>query len=97
MSEAEIGDALSRTPGWSRSTSLIERTFVFRDFVASMAFVNQVAVEAERTQHHPDISILYSKVRLAFSTHDAGGLTVKDFAGAVFANAAAAGQVAAAR
>ena len=67
---------------------MIERTFVFRDFVASMKFVNQVAAEAERTQHHPDIKILYSKVTLGFSTHDAGGITDKDFAGAAFADTA---------
>lgn len=86
LSDAEIADALASLPGWTRRGDAIERTFTFRDFVASMAFVNAVEAEAERTQNHPDIAILYSKVTLAFSTHDAGGITAKDVAGAGFAN-----------
>ncbi len=94
LNEAEITEALTRTDGWSHRGDAIERTFMFRDFIASMAFVNAVAAEAERAQHHPDIAILYSKVTLAFSTHDAGGLTVKDFAGASFANQACVATIA---
>jgi 4a-hydroxytetrahydrobiopterin dehydratase len=44
-----------------------------------MAFVNRVADLAEATDHHPDIDIRYSKVTLTLSTHDAGGLTARDF------------------
>ena len=44
-----------------------------------MGFVGKVAEEAERVQHHPDIMVRYSKVTLALSTHDAGGITEKDF------------------
>jgi len=47
-----------------------------------------MAIEAERTQHHPDILVKYNKVTLGYSTHDAGGLTVKDFDGAIAADAA---------
>lgn len=79
---------MSSVLGWSRNGDLIERTFVFPDFIASMRFVNQMAAEAERTQHHPDILIKYNKVTLGYSTHDAGGLTLKDFDGAISANAA---------
>lgn len=89
LTELEVTHALGTHPGWSRRGDLIQRIFLFKDFVAAMAFVNAIAAEAERTQHHPDIAILYSKVTLGFSTHDAGGLTVKDFAGAAFADAVA--------
>ncbi len=75
-------------PQWSRSGDLIERTFAFPDFIASMRFVNLMAIEAERAQHHPDILVKYNKVTLGYSTHDAGGLTVKDFDGAIAADVA---------
>jgi 4a-hydroxytetrahydrobiopterin dehydratase len=55
------------------------RIFVFEDFVQSLRFVNRVARQAESMNHHPDILIQYNKVRLAVTTHDEGGLTMKDF------------------
>ena len=88
LSSAEITAKMLCVPHWSRSGDLIERTFAFPDFIASMRFVNLMAIEAERTQHHPDILVKYNKVTLGYSTHDAGGLTVKDFDGAIAADAA---------
>ncbi|MSR69331.1 MAG: 4a-hydroxytetrahydrobiopterin dehydratase [Phycisphaerales bacterium] len=79
LSPSEIATRLALIPHWSRTGELIERTFAFAHFVAAMQFVNLVAQDAERTQHHPDILIKYNRVTLAFSTHDAGGLTQKDF------------------
>ena len=64
---------------WTKSGGVIQRTFAFDGFVQAMAFVGKVAEEAERVQHHPDIMVRYSKVTLALSTHDAGGITEKDF------------------
>ena len=55
------------------------RQFQFADFLGSIAFVNSVAQVAEAAGHHPDIDIRYNKVRLALTTHDAGGITAKDF------------------
>ena len=88
LSSAEITAKMLCVPHWSRSGDLIERTFAFPDFIASMRFVNLMAIEAERTQHHPDILVKYNKVTLGYSTHDAGGLTFKDFDGAIAADAA---------
>jgi 4a-hydroxytetrahydrobiopterin dehydratase len=79
LSETQIRDRLSRLPGWERRGSEISRTWTFTDFESSMAFVNKVAALAQSADHHPDIDIRYSKVTLALSTHDAGGLTGKDF------------------
>jgi 4a-hydroxytetrahydrobiopterin dehydratase len=56
-----------------------------------MAFVNSVAESAERVQHHPDILVRYSKVTLTLSTHDANGITTKDFDFARAADAIAGG------
>ncbi len=79
MSEPEIKDALKAIPDWSELNGEIQRTYQFSDFVASMAFVTKVADAAEAAQHHPDILIRYNKVTLTVSTHDAGGITDKDF------------------
>lgn len=79
MDEARIILALSALPQWKREGQVISRTFQFKDFVAAMKFVNQVANLAEQAQHHPDIDVRWNKVTLALTTHDAGGLTEKDF------------------
>ena len=79
LSENEIQSRLESLPDWTESSGAIQKTYVFDDFVASMAFVNKVADLAEAAQHHPDILIRYSKVTLTLSTHDAGGITEKDF------------------
>jgi 4a-hydroxytetrahydrobiopterin dehydratase len=80
LTETEIETLLSRVPGWERRGPEIRRTWTFPDFAGSMAFVNRVAALAEAAGHHPDIDVRYSKVTLALSTHDAGGLTARDFA-----------------
>ncbi|HUH63814.1 MAG TPA: 4a-hydroxytetrahydrobiopterin dehydratase [Terracidiphilus sp.] len=79
LSSAEVESRLKSLPGWSVESGELVRTFQFKDFRASMAFVNQVADLAEDAGHHPDIDIRYNKVRLALVTHDQGGLTAKDF------------------
>lgn len=55
-------------------------SLAFADFLEAMRFVNRVAKLAERAQHHPDIDIRWNQVRLVLTTHDAGGLTERDFA-----------------
>jgi 4a-hydroxytetrahydrobiopterin dehydratase len=79
LSESEIQTRLEDLPEWTESSGSIQRTYLFNDFEDSMAFVNRVAELAEAAQHHPDILIRYSKVTLTLSTHDAGGITEKDF------------------
>ena len=63
-----------------RKATVISRTFQFKDFPAAIKFVDAVARFAEEAWHHPDIDIRWNKVTLALTTHDAGGLTEKDFA-----------------
>ena len=79
MSEAQVQGTLKEIPDWSEVNGELQRTFQFANFVESMAFVNQVAQAAEADQHHPDILVRYNKVTLTLSTHDAGGITRKDF------------------
>jgi len=70
---------LTQLPGWQIESGEIVRTFQFKDFVAALEFVNLIGKLAEVAGHHPDIDIRYNRVRLALVTHDAGGLTEKDF------------------
>ena len=79
LDPAALHAELAACPGWGLSGGQVERTFEFPDFVRSMRFVNELAAEAERVQHHPDILVRYSKVTLSLSTHDVGGLSQKDF------------------
>jgi 4a-hydroxytetrahydrobiopterin dehydratase len=79
LSSAEINSRLATLPEWKIDSGELVRTFQFHDFRGSMAFVNKVADLAEEVGHHPDIDIRYNKVRLALVTHDAGGITAKDF------------------
>jgi 4a-hydroxytetrahydrobiopterin dehydratase len=79
LSAAEVASLLISVPAWQIEKGELVRTFQFKDFVASMSFVNQMADLAEKAGHHPDIDIRYNKVRLGLVTHDAGGLTAKDF------------------
>jgi len=80
LDAGQIQTALATVPQWQFNGDVIVRVFQFKDFPASLNFVNAVAELAEQAQHHPDIDIRWNKVTLALSTHNAGGLTEKDFA-----------------
>lgn len=79
LSSAQIRAALTAVPGWRKKGPSLTRVFQFKDFPAAIKFVNAVARAAEKARHHPDIDIRWNKVTLTLTTHDAGGLTEKDF------------------
>lgn len=81
LSVTDVEQRLTHLPAWTLSPGgeIVHETS-FKDFLEAMTFVNQVAARAEDAGHHPDIDIRYNKVRLALTSHDAGGLTEKDFA-----------------
>jgi len=79
LGPTQIKTALTAVSDWKKQGATIRRTFQFKDFPAAIKFVNTVARLAEKAAHHPDIDIRWNKVTLALSTHDAGGLTEKDF------------------
>jgi 4a-hydroxytetrahydrobiopterin dehydratase len=79
LTAVEITNALQSVPGWRLKGDELTREFSFADFREAMSFVNAVAALAERAGHHPDIDIRYNKVQLALISHDAGGITDKDF------------------
>ena len=78
LSEDQVREALSQLSGWEGDTTAIRKTFRFKDHVAAMGFVTRVALVAERMNHHPDLRIVYNRVEIALSTHDAGGVTDLD-------------------
>jgi 4a-hydroxytetrahydrobiopterin dehydratase len=75
----DVRHRLKSLQNWKFEQGEIVREVKFTDFVAAMNFVNEVAAKAEAAGHHPDIDIRYNKVRLALVSHDAGGLTHRDF------------------
>lgn len=80
LSGARVAERVILVPDWALGEDAISRELEFKDFRESMAFVENVAKLAEEHDHHPDIFISYNHVRLDLSTHNAGGLTEKDFA-----------------
>ena len=89
LSPDQANACLASVPEWEIVNGELVRTFQFKDFRAALGFVNRVGELAEGAAHHPDIDIRYNRVRLALVTHDAGGLTGKDFDLAARADGAA--------
>ncbi len=80
LDDAEVQRRLARTPEWRREGDEIVREFRFDGFDAAMDFIGEVADIARSLDHHPDLYNVYDRVVLRLTTHDAGGLTAKDFA-----------------
>lgn len=79
LSEPEISALLREVPSWTRDGNAITRTWAFDGFPPALAFINLVGALAEAADHHPDIYNSWATVRLSLTTHDAGGLTRRDF------------------
>jgi 4a-hydroxytetrahydrobiopterin dehydratase len=75
-----IARELAALPGWERDGEEIVRTFDRGNFNGSIAFVNAIAMAANAADHHPDIAVSWNEVTLRLSSHDAHGLTDRDFA-----------------
>jgi 4a-hydroxytetrahydrobiopterin dehydratase len=78
LERQQVAEGLQKLSQWTLQGNQIERLISFENFVDAMIFVNKVAEIAEEEGHHPDIRIVYNRVTLALTTHDAGGLTNKD-------------------
>jgi 4a-hydroxytetrahydrobiopterin dehydratase len=79
LTQAEIDAGLARLPGWEHRDGAIGKTFRFRDYAETMAFVNGVARIAEREDHHPDMFVAYGECRVAYRTHSVDGISNNDF------------------
>ncbi|HIG83882.1 MAG TPA: 4a-hydroxytetrahydrobiopterin dehydratase [Verrucomicrobia bacterium] len=74
-----IQKRIKKIPEWELNEDSISRSFEFDEFLFAIDFVNTVAEIAEEAQHHPEISINYTNVKLVLTTHSKGGLTESDF------------------
>ena len=82
LTDQEIESRLAGLSGWAVESNALARTYTFATFPDAIAFVTRLAFEAEAADHHPDLTVSYRRVRVVWSTHSAGGITDKDFAGA---------------
>ncbi len=80
LTAQQISLHLKSVPAWTKRAQTIGRNYKFETFLLGIAFVRRIAKRAEKIQHHPDIDIRFDQVKLTLTTHDAGGLTEKDFA-----------------
>jgi 4a-hydroxytetrahydrobiopterin dehydratase len=80
LPEAEIAAALATVPGWTRDEHELVRSFDRGDFNGAIAFVNAIAAAANAADHHPDLAISWGDVMVRLTSHDACGLTERDFA-----------------
>jgi 4a-hydroxytetrahydrobiopterin dehydratase len=86
LDEGQVSEGLARLDGWQRQGDAIVKQYRFASFPDAVAFVGRLVPGAEAADHHPDITINYTRVTLSYSTHSEGGLTGKDFEGASMAD-----------
>ncbi len=75
----QLLDFFANNPLWSLQENKLHREFVFNDFVMAFGFMSQIALIAERCNHHPEWSNIYKKVAVNLTTHETGGISDKDF------------------
>lgn len=82
LTAQERAEALAELPDWTLSddAGAISRRFKFKNFLGAFGFMTQVALHAERADHHPEWSNVYNRVDIRLTTHDAGGLSKRDIA-----------------
>jgi 4a-hydroxytetrahydrobiopterin dehydratase len=83
----EVTDLLGQLPGWEHAAGRIFKTYAFRDYYQTMAFVNALAWISHREDHHPDLSVGYGRCLVEYRTHAIGGLSQNDFICAAKADA----------
>ena len=91
LADEAVTSRLTALPGWAHQDGKLHREFRFADFSAAFAFMTRAAMRAEQLDHHPDWFNVYNRVKVQLSTHDAGGVTERDFLLAEAMNGFAAG------
>lgn len=77
--QPQIDAFITKFNNWSIVNGKLQREFVFANFAQAFGFMTEVALEAERANHHPEWFNVYKKVRVDLTTHEAGGITERDF------------------
>ncbi|MBD0851899.1 4a-hydroxytetrahydrobiopterin dehydratase [Maribacter arenosus] len=79
LNESEILEQLEDIKGWEYNEGALETTFEFKNFKETFAIMTRIAFECEAQNHHPEWSNVYKTLTIRLNTHDAGGVTIKDF------------------
>ncbi|MGF1487670.1 MAG: 4a-hydroxytetrahydrobiopterin dehydratase [Prochloraceae cyanobacterium] len=79
LNDSQIQENISQLANWELVGKKIKSVREFKDFIEAIDFVNKLVEPAEKAGHHPDLEISYNKVTVCLTSHDAGGLTEKDF------------------
>ncbi len=79
LSEKEINEKLETLEGWSYTDNSLQTSFEFENFKEAFTLMTRIAFEAEAQNHHPDWNNVYNQLEISLSSHDAGGVTEKDF------------------
>lgn len=79
LSEQEITEKLKDFDGWEYTDGALHTIFEFEDFKEAFSAMTRIAFEAEKLQHHPEWSNVYNSLEIFLFTHDADGVTQKDF------------------
>ena len=80
LSTAQIEEQIQNLPGWNYTGTTLETQLKFKDFKEAFAIMTRIAFECEELNHHPDWKNVYNQLHIALNTHDAQGITEKDFA-----------------
>ena len=78
LTDADVRVALTELPSWELENGKLQRELRFADFSEALAFLVRVGIEAEKRNHHPELTNVYSRVMVQLTTHDADGITEKD-------------------
>jgi 4a-hydroxytetrahydrobiopterin dehydratase len=87
MNDAEIRAHLAEVNGWHLNNEAIEKTFNFKNYYETIAFVNALAWICHTEDHHPDLAVSYNRCTARFNTHSVGGISINDFICAAKVNA----------
>ena len=79
MNDAAVRDHLAQVSGWHANNGAIEKTFSFKNYHETIAFVNALAWIANTEDHHPDLAVSYGRCVVRFNTHSVGGISINDF------------------
>lgn len=79
LTDEEAAQLLATLEGWERKENLISKTYKFKNYYETMAFVNATAWISHREDHHPDLAVGYNQCRVRYTTHAIGGLSENDF------------------
>jgi 4a-hydroxytetrahydrobiopterin dehydratase len=78
LSQQEIELEIGKIQGWKVANGKLNRTFEFENFVQAFGFMTQVAIQAEKMNHHPEWFNVYSKLEINLVTHDVNGISNYD-------------------